>query len=169
MPDFELIQTITAGSTVSSIAVNSIPQNFDILQLVISLKETRNSEGNWLSISTSNGNWNNYLFQHMAPNSGRTLEVLNNNRIYAGQGPGTLNNNWGTMTIDFLNYATSSFSKHAITETGFASSTVATYGAGRQMCVARSTFTTAITAFTVHATENFAAGTMITIYGLKKA
>lgn len=166
-PTIELIESITLSSSAANVTFSNIPQDYDDLLLVMSIRTARASpftiEGIdiWFNSDTTSGNYTKRRLlgqgssassdtggSLLAPTNGATSSTFSNNEVYVP------------------NYAGASNKSYSVTSAAEHNSTTAYLAAGAELW----SDTSAITSIQlVPAANNLVTGSSFELYGIKDA
>lgn len=162
---YDCIATTTLGSAASPITFTSIPSTYTDLRLVL-VFNTGGASGNTNARITFNSDTTaNYSKTNLRGTGTSALSQRDTSANYIDIGQ-ALSVNWGLSTMDIFSYAGSTY-KTALTQ-GNSNSTTSG-NVYREVALWRST--SAITSITItsSSSNNFRAGTIATLYGIKAA
>lgn len=159
---YSTIATTTLGSAASSVTLNSIPNTYTDLILVVNARLTSGAANFNLQFNSDTGS--NYSSTVLAGDGSSAFSVRTTNATSGNIG--LVGAEFGTTVINIMNYSNTTTNKTAIASYKMTSSA---YGeAGAKVVLYRST--SAINSVTVLASSStFTANSMFTLYGITAA
>lgn len=159
---YDAIATYTTTGTESSFTFSSITSAYTDLVIIITGKAVSASD---IYLKCNGDNGTNYTYIRASGNNSST-EQSNS----TGVSNGMLTTYWGNATNDNAQvsfYNLMDYSNTTTFKSGY-SLAINAFNNGEDMIVSTWRDTSAITSLTVNPTNNFVAGTVATIYGIKK-
>ena len=162
---YEPIATTTLGSAASSITFSSIPATYTDLRLVFVGQTQTSAQTIYTQYNSDTGtNYSNTVISGNGSTAASYRNSGNNNIEGATRAPIPVSPNWGLYTWDIFSYAGSTYKTCLITANGDANGSG---GVDYNVGLWRST--SAINSVKIYNTNNWAAGTTATLYGIKAA
>lgn len=161
------LATTTLASTASQIVLSSIPQTYTDLRVVAVLRGTTAATTMSYDFDTNNTadwGWQRWRSDGASITYASGANGSNCNPFVCPAANATANM-FSLLTVDFFNYTDTS-----IYRGGIATSSQDQNGSGRTEALAFTQVgTTAMSSFILNASDSFAVGTTVTVYGIKAA
>ena len=162
---YDKIATTTLGSAAASITFSTIAASWTDLRLVLIASVDTYSPG-WIRFNSDSGN--NYSFTNLDGNGSyaSSSQYSLYSKIVAGKSSLQISSNWSFYTLDIFSYTGSTYKTSLLSESADHNG----YGdASVQVNLWQSTSAITSINLLLSGTQNYAAGTTATLYGIKAA
>jgi hypothetical protein len=165
---FTLISSVTVGTAVETLTIDSIPQTYTDLKLVISLRNTLNGDYWFGGLKFNNSSSNFTVKVLQAEGSSVSSQSLSQGGVF-GNGPTSTSNTFSNVEIYIPNYTSANYKSYSIDSVAENNAT----GSILAIHAGLWSDTSAITSLTIYpayyGTSNIVANTTAYLYGISNS